>query len=93
MYTLHQYNPHDNECIAVPMSVYDAYVEELLGYKKREVEARIHSFSLPSPSNDGKGAIEKMKGIVVMHLHEHSKGITQFVIMRYMKMVDIIIID
>ncbi|KAF8363448.1 vps-15, partial [Pristionchus pacificus] len=61
----------------MPMSVYDAYVEELLGYKKREVEARIHSFSLPSPSNTGKGAIEKMKGIVVMHLHEHSKGITQ----------------
>ncbi|GMS84772.1 hypothetical protein PENTCL1PPCAC_6947 [Pristionchus entomophagus] len=60
----------------IPMSVYDANVEELLGYKKREVEARIHSFSLPSPTN-GRGTIERMKGTVIMHLHEHSKAITQ----------------
>ncbi|GMT16741.1 hypothetical protein PFISCL1PPCAC_8038, partial [Pristionchus fissidentatus] len=66
----------------LPMSVYDACVEELLGYKKREAESRIHSlssFSVHSMAS-GRGAIEKMRGHVVMHLHEHSKGISQLAV-------------
>ncbi|GMR37074.1 hypothetical protein PMAYCL1PPCAC_07269, partial [Pristionchus mayeri] len=61
----------------LPMSVYDACVEELLGQKKREVEGRMHSFALPSPPSRGRGAIERMRGTLLMHLHEHSNAVTQ----------------